>query len=158
MFRIFKKPPIKNQLFLFQFSLKFILPGEYQHFLQLFGLFPLFFNLPTPLIWHAQLHIVHVLPCNFLACLPKLTSLTITHNKLESVEDMLELKDCKAITNLNLAHNRLHDASIVDLVFAQIPDLVSHIVSSGLVGTEGYAGNPLKVHWPPSNNLLLPPM
>ncbi len=62
-----------------------------------------------------------------LACCPKLTSLTITHNKLESVEDIIELAQISGLVNLNLSHNRLNDPSIVDQVFAPLPDLVSNL-------------------------------
>jgi dynein assembly factor 1 len=41
----------------------------------------------------------------FLAMLPKLNSLYLSQNKLESVEDIEHLKECKSLSVVDLSHN-----------------------------------------------------
>lgn len=60
----------------------------------------------------------------FAACLPQLSTLQITHNKLSTLESVIHLKDCLAISVLDLSHNRLEQPEIIEEVFAKMPALV----------------------------------
>lgn len=57
------------------------------------------------------------------AQLPKLQTLTISNNKLETVEDIEELLHCQSLSVLDLKDNQLEDPACVD-VFEQMPSLV----------------------------------
>ena len=57
------------------------------------------------------------------ACLPHLHTLQITHNKLKTVDSIRHLVECEELSCVDLAHNRLDDADIVD-VFTQMKTLV----------------------------------
>lgn len=57
--------------------------------------------------------------------LPLLHSLQITHNKLKTAEDIQHLVECKYLSNVDLAHNKLDDEKVVD-VFAAMENLVSN--------------------------------
>lgn len=60
----------------------------------------------------------------FLAAqLPKLQTLTISNNRLESVEDIVELSGCKELSVLDIKENKLEDPACVD-VFEKMPSLV----------------------------------
>ncbi len=60
-----------------------------------------------------------------LAILPKLNSLYLSHNKLESVEDIEHLKDCQTLSVVDLSHNLIEDPDIVQ-VFSQMKSIVSY--------------------------------
>lgn len=60
-----------------------------------------------------------------VACLPVLTKLQVTHNRLQTAADIAHLTECVKISVLDLSHNRIDDESIVDEVFAKMPELVS---------------------------------
>jgi len=51
----------------------------------------------------------------FVACLPVLHTLQITHNRLQSVADIEHLAQCTSIGVLDLAHNQLDDPLILDV-------------------------------------------
>ena len=56
--------------------------------------------------------------------LPKLNSLYLSHNKLESVEDIEHLKECKTLSVVDLSHNAIDDPDAVE-VFSQMANIVS---------------------------------
>ena len=58
--------------------------------------------------------------------LPKLNSLYLSHNKLESVEDIEHLKECKSLSVVELSHNLIEDPDVVQ-VFSQMESVVSYI-------------------------------
>lgn len=64
----------------------------------------------------------------YLAALPKLNSLYLSHNKLEKVEDIEHLKECKTLSVVDLSHNFIDDPDAVQ-VFSQMANVVSRIVS-----------------------------
>uniref|UniRef100_A0A3B3VLG0 Dynein axonemal assembly factor 1 n=1 Tax=Poecilia latipinna TaxID=48699 RepID=A0A3B3VLG0_9TELE len=57
-----------------------------------------------------------------ISCLPELSTLQISHNKLESAKDVEHLSECMAINVLDLSHNLLHDPEIVSVLEA-MPEL-----------------------------------
>ncbi|KAF3848034.1 hypothetical protein F7725_021062 [Dissostichus mawsoni] len=57
-----------------------------------------------------------------LSCLPELSTLQIAHNKLKTVEDIEHLRQCCAISVLDLSHNLLQDPEIL-LVLEAMPEL-----------------------------------
>ncbi|XP_033970473.1 dynein assembly factor 1, axonemal [Trematomus bernacchii] len=57
-----------------------------------------------------------------LSCLPELSTLQIAHNKLETAEDIEHLRQCCAISVLDLSHNLLQDPEIL-LVLEAMPEL-----------------------------------
>ena len=59
-----------------------------------------------------------------LACLPDLQTLQITHNQLETAEDLEHLTECHNISCLDLSHNRIDDVNVLD-VFKRMKSLVS---------------------------------
>ena len=61
----------------------------------------------------------------FLAALPKLNSLYLSHNKLESMEDIEHLKECHSLSVVDLSHNFIDDPDAVQ-VFSQMQSIVSH--------------------------------
>ena len=63
--------------------------------------------------------------CPFvLAALPKLNSLYLSHNRLEHVEDIEHLKECRTLSVVDLSHNCIEDADATE-VFSQMPSVVS---------------------------------
>jgi dynein assembly factor 1 len=56
--------------------------------------------------------------------LPKLNSLYLSHNKLQSVEDIEHLKDCQSLSVVDLSHNLIEDPDVVQ-VFSQMQSVVS---------------------------------
>lgn len=60
---------------------------------------------------------------SYIACLPLLESVQLAHNHLATVEALEHLKDCRAISVLDLSHNRIEDPGVVD-VFEQMESLV----------------------------------
>jgi len=58
------------------------------------------------------------------ACLPRLHTLQITHNKLTSASDIEDLGECPELSIVDLSHNKLDDPAIVD-IFEKMPSLVS---------------------------------
>lgn len=60
--------------------------------------------------------------------LPNLKSLYLSHNKLESAEDIEHLKECQTLSVVDLSHNCLEDSEIVQ-VFAEMASIVSPLVS-----------------------------
>jgi dynein assembly factor 1 len=56
--------------------------------------------------------------------LPKLNSLYLSHNKLQSVEDIEHLKDCQSLSVVDLSHNLIEDPGVVQ-VFSQMQSVVS---------------------------------
>ncbi|KAK1899690.1 Dynein assembly factor 1 axonemal [Dissostichus eleginoides] len=57
-----------------------------------------------------------------LSCLPELSTLQIAHNKLKTAEDIEHLRQCCAISVLDLSHNLLQDPEIL-LVLEAMPEL-----------------------------------
>jgi dynein assembly factor 1 len=57
--------------------------------------------------------------------LPKLNSLYLSHNKLESVGDIEHLKECKSLSVVDLSHNFIEDPDAVQ-VFSQMENIVSY--------------------------------
>ncbi|KAL5964826.1 Dynein assembly factor 1 axonemal [Taenia solium] len=58
-----------------------------------------------------------------LSMLPVLKKLVISHNKLETLEDIVHLRDCKALTVVDLQQNRIDNAAVLEEIFAQMPNL-----------------------------------
>ena len=54
----------------------------------------------------------------------------MSHNKLETAEDIKHLIECEKITVIDFSHNRLEDPDIVD-VFANMKSLVSVMTQKG---------------------------
>ena len=48
----------------------------------------------------------------------------ITHNKIETKQDVEHLIDCEFLSNVDLSHNRIDDPDIVE-VFEKMKNLVS---------------------------------
>ncbi len=63
----------------------------------------------------------------FLAALPKLNTLYLSHNKLQSVEDIEHLKECKSLSVVDLSHNYIEDADAAQ-VFSQMQNVVSYLL------------------------------
>ena len=57
------------------------------------------------------------------ACLPHLHTLHISHNKLQSHEDIQHLAECQELGVLDLSHNKLDDPRILE-IFAEMKNLV----------------------------------
>uniref|UniRef100_T1I6V6 Dynein axonemal assembly factor 1 homolog n=1 Tax=Rhodnius prolixus TaxID=13249 RepID=T1I6V6_RHOPR len=57
-----------------------------------------------------------------LSCLSALSTLHITHNKLRYYDDIVHLRDCKALCVVELSHNRLEDPSIIDKQLTYLDD------------------------------------
>ncbi|VDK41624.1 unnamed protein product [Taenia asiatica] len=58
-----------------------------------------------------------------LSMLPVLKKLVISHNKLETLEDIVHLRDCKALTVVDLQQNRIDNTAVLEEIFAQMPNL-----------------------------------
>ncbi|KAH9510118.1 hypothetical protein Btru_043511 [Bulinus truncatus] len=52
----------------------------------------------------------------FLACLPVLNTLNISHNKLQTAEDIAELTNCPNLSILDISHNRIDDPNAIDVL------------------------------------------
>ncbi len=63
-----------------------------------------------------------------LATLPKLNSLYLSHNKLQSVEDIEHLKECNTLSVVDLSHNCIEDPDAVQ-VFSQMQNIVSYLIN-----------------------------
>ena len=59
----------------------------------------------------------------FPACLPKLNTLQMAHNRLSTAADLMELKNCQNLSVIDLSHNRINDPAVVE-IFAAMPILV----------------------------------
>lgn len=57
-----------------------------------------------------------------ISCLPELSTLEIAHNKLETVGDVEHLRQCVAISVLDISHNLLSDPEILS-VLESMPEL-----------------------------------
>uniref|UniRef100_A0A3P8UJV4 Uncharacterized protein n=1 Tax=Cynoglossus semilaevis TaxID=244447 RepID=A0A3P8UJV4_CYNSE len=57
-----------------------------------------------------------------ISCLPDLSTLEITHNKLQTVDDIEHLSQCVAISVLDMSHNLLTDPEILGVLQA-MPEL-----------------------------------
>ena len=68
-----------------------------------------------------------------LACLPKLHTFIASHNKLCTVKDLEELVGCKELSVLDISHNSIDEAEVMDSVL--------HLVENLKVLT--YMGNPI---------------
>lgn len=62
----------------------------------------------------------------FIAMLPVLKKLVISHNKLETLDDIVHLRDCKALTVVDLQQNRIDNPAVLEEIFAQMPNLVGY--------------------------------
>jgi len=60
--------------------------------------------------------------------LPKLNSLYLSHNKLQTVEDIEHLKECKNLSVVDLSHNFIEDPDAVQ-VFSQMQNIVSYLIN-----------------------------
>lgn len=58
-----------------------------------------------------------------LASLPTLHTFIVAHNKLCTVKDVEELKECKELAVLDLSHNCLDEPEIMDSVLHAMPNL-----------------------------------
>jgi dynein assembly factor 1 len=58
--------------------------------------------------------------------LPKLNSLYLSHNKLQTVEDIEHLKECKNLSVVDLSHNCIEDPDAVQ-VFSQMENIVNYL-------------------------------
>ncbi|VDM33140.1 unnamed protein product [Hydatigera taeniaeformis] len=58
-----------------------------------------------------------------LSMLPVLKKLVISHNKLETLEDIVHLRECKALTVVDLQQNRIDNPAVLEEIFAQMPSL-----------------------------------
>ena len=58
-----------------------------------------------------------------LECLPKLSTLQITHNRLARCEDLLNLTLCPTLTVLDLSHNQIDDEEVGPRVLFRLPRL-----------------------------------
>ena len=58
-----------------------------------------------------------------LACLPKLHTLSISHNKLATAEDVQELKHCDELAVLDLSYNAIDQTEVMDMVLNQMANL-----------------------------------
>lgn len=57
--------------------------------------------------------------------LPALKKLVISHNKLETLDDIEHLRECKSLTIVDLQQNRISDPGVLEMVFVQMPNLVN---------------------------------
>jgi hypothetical protein len=57
--------------------------------------------------------------------LGKLGTLNVAKNFLEEYDSVVELKDCRSITNLDISNNELKDVSIINDVLGSMPELVA---------------------------------
>lgn len=57
-----------------------------------------------------------------LACLSQLSSLNLARNQLETSDDLVELSQCKQLTNLDISNNAIEDQKALD-VLRSIPQL-----------------------------------
>jgi len=64
----------------------------------------------------------------FVACLPVLHTLQISHNRLQSVTDIEHLAHCPGIGVLDLSHNQLDDPLILH-VFKCMKSLVRQLIA-----------------------------
>jgi len=51
----------------------------------------------------------------------------LSHNKLEKVEDIEHLKECKSLSVVDLSHNCIEDPDAVQ-VFSQMQSIVSYLI------------------------------
>ena len=58
-----------------------------------------------------------------VGCLPVLRTLTITHNKIKTAEDLQGLLECRELSCLDLSHNKIDDPAVMD-IFCEMPSLV----------------------------------
>lgn len=59
----------------------------------------------------------------FTACLPKINSLYISHNRISDLGDIEHLADCDSLSVVDLSHNKLDDPEVLD-IFASMKNLV----------------------------------
>ena len=60
----------------------------------------------------------------FAAVLPRLNSIYLSHNKLETIEDIEHLKECKSLSVVDLSHNHIEEPDSIQ-VFSQMQNVVS---------------------------------
>ncbi|PAA67654.1 hypothetical protein BOX15_Mlig005143g2 [Macrostomum lignano] len=58
-----------------------------------------------------------------LSNLTKLTKVILAHNKISSIEDLKGLLDCPSLTVVDLQHNKIEDAQVIDEIFVKMPNL-----------------------------------
>ena len=58
-----------------------------------------------------------------LACLPKLHTFIASHNKLCTVKDLEELVGCKELSVLDISHNSIDEAEVMDSVLHLVENL-----------------------------------
>ncbi|KAM9733228.1 dynein axonemal assembly factor 1 [Menidia menidia] len=81
-----------------------------------------------------------------ISFLPELSTLQISQNKLETVEDIEHLRQCLAISVLDLSHNRLHDPKILSVLEA-MPELrVLNLMGNEVVKKIPYYRKTIIVH------------
>eukprot|EP00058_Branchiostoma_floridae_P007265 XP_002592753.1 hypothetical protein BRAFLDRAFT_201812 [Branchiostoma floridae] len=51
-----------------------------------------------------------------LACLPEFTTLQMAHNRLETAEDLEHLRGCRKLSSLDLSHNKINDPRVIDIL------------------------------------------
>lgn len=66
-------------------------------------------------------HINRIENCNSMV-LPHLNTLCLSHNCLRSIDGLEHLIDCKALSVLDISHNRIEDVLIVKIL-SQMPEL-----------------------------------
>uniref|UniRef100_A0A3Q3MPZ6 Uncharacterized protein n=1 Tax=Mastacembelus armatus TaxID=205130 RepID=A0A3Q3MPZ6_9TELE len=64
----------------------------------------------------------YILTIDNIGCLPDLSTLQIAHNKLETLKDIEHLRQCRAISVLDMSHNLLNDPEIIR-VLEVMPEL-----------------------------------
>lgn len=57
-----------------------------------------------------------------VSCLPLLETLQVAHNRLTTVDSLEHLVHCKAISVLDVSHNKIADPAVID-IFEQMPSL-----------------------------------
>ena len=58
-----------------------------------------------------------------LACLPKLHTFIVSHNKLCTARDVEELKGCKELAVLDLSQNSIDETEVMDIVLHEMENL-----------------------------------
>ena len=60
----------------------------------------------------------------FIACIPHLHTLTMSHCRLKNAADIEHLLDCEELGVVDLSHNKLDDPEIIS-IFSKMKSLVS---------------------------------
>ncbi|KAM3188157.1 hypothetical protein ACTXT7_000821 [Hymenolepis weldensis] len=80
-------------------------------------------HLDTLDISHNMISKIENLCMIILAMLPALKKLIISHNKLETLDDIEHLRECKSLTIVDLQQNRISDPGVLEKIFVQMPNL-----------------------------------